>query len=104
MKAVAGDRGLLVELVEIFRTEGPRRLADLRRALAKGDAAGVESAAHSIKGSVGSLKAKRSYDAARAVEALARRGELTGIQIACVALEQEIAHLQQALTTFAGAA
>jgi PAS domain S-box-containing protein len=104
MTAVAGDRRLLRELVELLRTEGPRRLTDLRVALAKGDALGVEAAAHSLKGSVGSLKAKRSYDAAQAVEALARRGEMSGVEAACAVLEEEIAHLQRALATFVGAA
>jgi two-component system sensor histidine kinase/response regulator len=104
MDAVAGDRRLLRELVELFRTEGPRRLAELRAALAQGDAAGLAGAAHSLKGSVGSLKAQRCYDAAHAVETLARANTLDDIKVACVALEQEMAHLQQALATFAGAA
>ena len=104
MNAVASDRKLLRELIELFRQEGPRRLAEVRSALALGDLGGVETAAHSLKGSVGSLKAKRSYEAAEIVETLARRNSMNEIQAACAALEQEIAHLQQALATFAGAA
>ena len=38
------------------------------------------------------------------VEKLARRNSMNEIQAACAALEQEVAHLQQALATFAGAA
>jgi two-component system sensor histidine kinase/response regulator len=102
--AVAGDRKLLSELVALFRVEGPRRLTDLRRAIVAGDTAGVESAAHGLKGSVGSLQAKRSFDAAEAVELLARRNEMQKIEAACVTLEDEIAQLQRALATFAGAA
>jgi CheY-like chemotaxis protein len=102
--AVAGDRKLLSELVALFRIEGPRRLTDLRRALIAGDVAGVESAAHGLKGSVGTLQAKRSFDAAEAVELLARRNEMQNIEAACATLEDEIAQLQRALATFAGAA
>jgi CheY-like chemotaxis protein len=102
--AVAGDRKLLSELVALFRVEGPRRLTDLRRALIAGDLAGVESAANGLKGSVGSLHAKRSFDAAAAVELLARRNEMQKMEAACATLEDEIAQLQRALATFAGAA
>ena len=104
MNAVASDRKLLRELIELFRQEGPRRLAEVRSALALGDLGGVETAAHSLKGSVGSLKAKRSYEAAEIVETLARRNSMNEIRAACAALEQEIAHLQQALATFVEAA
>jgi HPt (histidine-containing phosphotransfer) domain-containing protein len=92
------------ELVALFRVEGPRRLTDLRRALIAGDVKGVESAAHGLKGSVSSLKAKRSFDAAEAVELLARRKEMQKMEAACATLEDEIAQLQRALATFAGAA
>ena len=94
--AVGGDRKLLGELIALFRVEGPRRLEALRSALAANDAAGVEAAAHGLKGSVGSLHAKRSFDAAVAVERDAHA--------ACLTLEEEIARLERALAPFAGAA
>jgi len=90
--------------MELFRVEGSQRLAEVRRALSIGDAHGVASAAHRLKGSVGTLKATRSFEAAGIVEALARRGELDAAHGACAALEVEIARLQYALNTFAGVA
>ena len=102
--AVGGDRKLLSELVALFRVEGPRRLEELRRALAANDAAGVEAAAHGLKGSVGSLHAKRSFDAALAVELLARSNGLRDAHDACTTLEEEVARLERALASFAGAA
>jgi len=102
--AVGGDRKLLGELVALFRIEGPRRLAELRRALAANDASGVEAAAHGLKGSVGSLHAKRSFDAATAVELLARSDALRDAHAACATLEEEVARLERALASFAGAA
>ena len=102
--AVGGDRQLLSELVALFRLEGPRRVQELRSALAANDAAGVEAAAHGLKGSVGSLKAKRSFDAALAVEMLARSNALRDARDACTTLEEEIARLERALAPFAGAA
>ena len=102
--AVGGDRKLLGELVALFRTEGPRRLEELRRALAANDAAGVAAAAHALKGSVGSLHAKRSFEAALAVEQLARSDGLQDAHAACTTLVEEIARLERALASFAGAA
>ena len=102
--AVGGDRKLLGELVALFRIEGPRRLEELRRALGANDAAGVQAAAHGLKGSVGSLHAKRSFDAAQAVELLARSDALQDAHAACATLEEEIARLERALASFAGAA
>ena len=102
--AVGGDRKLLSELVALFRVEGPRRLEELRSALAANDVAGVEAAAHLLKGSLGSLHAKRSFDAALAIELLARTNALQDAHAACTTLEEEIAQLERALTPFAGAA
>jgi two-component system sensor histidine kinase/response regulator len=104
MGAVGGDRRLLSELVGLFEIEGPRRLQELHRALAANDAAGVEAAAHGLKGNAASLHAKRSFDAASAVELLARTNALHHAPAACAALEHEIAQLQRALAPFAGAA
>ena len=102
--AVGDDRKLLGELVALFRVEGPRRLEELRRAFAANDAAGVEAAAHGLKGSLGSLHAKRSFDAALAVELLARRDALRDAHDACTTLEEEVVRLERALAQFAGAA
>ena len=104
LNAVGGDRKLLDELVALFRVEGPRRLEELRRALAANDAAAVEAAAHGLKGSVGSLHAKRCFDAAARIERLARSNTLTDVHSASTTLEDEIARLERALASFAGAA
>ena len=101
---VGGDRKLLGELIALFRIEGPRRLEALRAALAANDASGVEAAAHALKGSFGSLHAKRSFDAALAIEQLARSDTLRAAHAASVILEEEIARLEGALAPFAGAA
>jgi len=102
--AVGGDRKLLGELVALFRIEGPRRLAELRRALAANPRFSPLAAAHGLKGSVGSLHAKRSFDAALAVELLAQSNALQDAHDACATLEEEIARLERALASFAGAA
>ena len=54
---VEGNRDLLAELVDIFRAEYPRLLANLRHSVETGDARGVQEAAHAIKGTVGNFGA-----------------------------------------------
>jgi len=41
--------------VEIFLEEGPKQITSLRRAIADGNAADIERAAHSLKGELGYL-------------------------------------------------
>ena len=102
--SVAGDRQLLRELVDLFRLEGPRRVAEIRSAAALDDADAVEAAAHSLRSTVGNLKAQRAVDAVLAIETMARQRSLDAVEAACRALEVELARLHRALTTFAGAA
>src|SRR5262249_29197385 len=45
-----GDRELLQELIEIFRGDYPRHLADIKAAVAAGDAARLNRSAHALKG------------------------------------------------------
>ena len=68
---VGGDRELLKELMEVYRTECPRWLADIRGAISCGDAAGLCRAAHSLKG------ASSIFGAAEAVSAAQRRHRLS---------------------------
>jgi HPt (histidine-containing phosphotransfer) domain-containing protein len=99
---VAGDRTLLRELASLFLTEGPRRLAQMRAALAAGDLASVQYAAHSLKGSAGSLCGRSAADAALRLEEIATGGDAAGARRAYAAVEGEVAKLERALTQLAG--
>jgi CheY-like chemotaxis protein len=102
MAAVAGDRELLREIVEVFQTESPSMLAEIRDALAAADTTRLRRAAHSVKGAVAHFGARRAYDAARRLESLARDGNLTDAPAASAALEQEVVRLRPALEALAG--
>jgi two-component system, sensor histidine kinase and response regulator len=67
---VEGNRELLAELMDIFRTEYPRLLTNLRQKVEAGDARGVEEAAHAIKGTVSNFAAPAAWEAARVLEAM----------------------------------
>ena len=64
------DNGaFLREIIGIFLADTPERIAVLKQALAAGDRDGVLRAAHSIKGSAGSLGVSALHSAARRLEA-----------------------------------
>ncbi|HEX3529731.1 MAG TPA: two-component regulator propeller domain-containing protein [Thermoanaerobaculia bacterium] len=56
LEAATGS-AIVQQVVERFLAEAPRRLADMRQALAKGDGASLVFAAHSLKGSSAQLGA-----------------------------------------------
>ena len=67
-----GDTELLRQLLELFERDGPRRMADIERAIREGNAGIVRRRAHSLKGSTGTLAAHPAYELAAHLEALAR--------------------------------
>ncbi|HEX8559864.1 MAG TPA: Hpt domain-containing protein [Pyrinomonadaceae bacterium] len=56
---VEGEPDLIVELIDLYDEDTPRRLADIRGAFAARDLAALRRAAHGLKGSSASLGARR---------------------------------------------
>lgn len=77
LERVGGDLGLLREIAVLFLIECPRIMADIRAALETGNAAALERAAHSLKGSVGNFGARQAFDAALRLEAIGRSRDLS---------------------------
>jgi two-component system sensor histidine kinase/response regulator len=73
---LGGDEELLAELVALFATDAPERLAAARDALVRGDAAAVQEVAHALMGAAGNLRATAVRDAALHLETLASAGDL----------------------------
>jgi PAS domain S-box-containing protein len=94
---VEGNRDLLVKLVDIFRAEYPRLLANLRHRVDTGDARGVEETAHAIRGMVGNFGARSASEAAAALEEMGRARVLTGAGAGVTRLERGVNHLERAL-------
>jgi len=95
---VDGDLELLKELIQGFLEERPNMVAAISDALAHEDAKATERAAHALKGVLGVLGATSASEAALALEALGRRGDLTGSQEAWDRLEEELGQLEPVLT------
>ena len=87
------DPALLAEIVAAAKGETPRLLADLRQAVASGDADVVCRSAHTLKSTADYFGAKGLADVALRVELLARDGGL-----ACAA--DQIAALESTATRF----
>jgi len=96
-----GDRALVAELVTIFQTEAPGMLSDIRCAVEAHDARALESAAHRLRGSVGSFGARLASDAALILEMMGREGALGRAPACLIDLEREIQRVQDALLSHA---
>lgn len=75
LASVGGNRALLREMALLCLSEdGPRLLAQLHDSMRAGDCAGIESAAHALKGLVAEFHAESATRAANALETAARDG------------------------------
>ena len=92
-----GDQKLLADLAELFLEDSPGKMADIRKALEGKDLTGLERAAHSLKGSVGTFGARQAFDAAFALEKTARNGGLAECSRLYAALEAEMETLKPEL-------
>jgi CheY-like chemotaxis protein len=97
---VEGDIDLLMELIELFFEQSPALMAEIHEHIAAGNALGVMSAAHSLKGSAGNLGASKAYDAANRLEQMARSGDLTGVDPLATELQHQILELTSALAVY----
>jgi two-component system sensor histidine kinase/response regulator len=92
-----GEEQLLEEVVELFVSDAPNRLADVRTSLEQGDPKRLQNAAHSLKGSAGYVGAERVAAQAMKLEELGRRGDLSAALEAFGQLEREIEELKRAV-------
>ncbi|MBI3248280.1 MAG: response regulator [Deltaproteobacteria bacterium] len=98
---LGGDRALLAELAGLFLEEYPKMLSAIQTGVATNDTQAVHHAAHTLKGAVGNFSAKTVVEAARVLEDMGRRGDLSNAATAVAALEQELARLRPVLAAFA---
>ncbi len=78
LEAVDGDRRLLAELIDIFNVELPGWEARIDRALESSDASALRLAAHTLKGALASLGARRASRRSGARNAGRRRESAVG--------------------------
>jgi PAS domain S-box-containing protein len=88
-----GDRDLVQEMMAVLLAEYPGQLATLRTALDQGDARQLERTAHSLKGALGAVGAKRARGLAQQLEAHGRADQLEGALSIWQSLDTELARL-----------
>lgn len=101
LRRIGGDSEFLVELVEIFQTDGELQLERARAALEAGEADGLRSAAHTIKGTAANIGGNQAAAAALALEKLGRSNKLDDANQAIETLAREVDLLVDELREFA---
>jgi len=97
LQRLGGDEELLAEISGLFRADGVRLLEEIRTAVADGDAAAVQRAAHGLKGAAGYIGAAPVVDAAEHLETLGAGGNVNDAVQALHVLETELGRLTAAL-------
>jgi len=97
LAGVDGDLGFLRAIADVFASDAPRLLGEIRAATDRGDAELVERGARTLMGAAQSLGAAGVAQAAARLEELARSGGLDGTEDAYITLQLEIEKIAPAL-------
>lgn len=88
------DDELLLELVNLFRTERERQSPEMREALVKGNLAQLSRVAHTIKGSLGSLQAPAARAEAQLLELAAGKNDRAACERLLPSFERRLDELE----------
>jgi HPt (histidine-containing phosphotransfer) domain-containing protein len=90
-----GGGKLLGEMIALFLSVSPERVATARQAHAAGDLPILERAFHSLKGSAAQLGALRLQRLSAEGERLSRLGTVGGVPILMQELDEELARVRE---------
>ena len=99
LSRVGGDAALLKEIAALFIEDYPKVLEAIQAAVARGDAKGMERAAHGLKGSVANFGAQAAVEAAFQLEEMGHAGDLAGVRETIDALARALDELHAELKT-----
>src|SRR5688572_20851809 len=95
-----GEPDVAGEVLTLFVTDAPARLAAIAAAVSAGDAVALEAAAHALKGAAAAIGAIALRTSCAELETTARTGVMTdapaqqqSVRVAYAALRAEIDHL-----------
>jgi CheY-like chemotaxis protein len=97
MKAFDGDRSFLSEIVEVFLSDYPRLMDDLRRANIEGDCDLLLRSAHSLKGMLRNFQADPAAQAAFEIERKAKAQNFDDVQTKIERLTDRITEVDNIL-------
>jgi CheY-like chemotaxis protein/HPt (histidine-containing phosphotransfer) domain-containing protein len=96
LERVDGDLELMKELAELFLSECPQRMVEIRQSITKRDASRLQQGAHTLKGSVGNFGAREVFEAAQRLEIDGREQQWDQAEQDWAALEEAIGRLKPA--------
>ena len=91
------DPAFLVELIDMYLTDSPELIEQIKTGLVNGDIESVRRAAHSLKSNSLTFGANRLGNAARELEMIAKAGTLEGADLKLAVVEVEYAQLEPLL-------
>ena len=94
LERTAGDKELLMELIDIFMESCPLMLEEIRESVGTKDSGRLHKAAHRLKGSMSNFGAEPAVKAAHKLEMIGRNGESSGAEEAFTELESRLADLR----------
>ena len=97
---VENDRGLLCDLLTIFKDEFPGHLKALENAVARKDPAKTASVAHTLKGMLANLSVTKAAASAARLEQLARAGETASFDEVFAVLARDVHGLLPAMESY----
>jgi CheY-like chemotaxis protein len=93
LERLDGDRDLFEELAQVFKTECPKIMAEIRRAVSDHDATTLQHQAHTLKGSSANLGASAVSQTAFEIEKVARSADMERASELLKFLEREVDRL-----------
>jgi CheY-like chemotaxis protein/HPt (histidine-containing phosphotransfer) domain-containing protein len=102
MSLVGGDRRLASQMAELYLDDLEPRVTEITAAVEERDPERLRAAAHALRGSSGTMRAKKVSAAAGALEEMARSRELDRFQAGLVVLNAALASLRPRLVALAG--
>jgi two-component system, sensor histidine kinase and response regulator len=97
LKRMAGDKALLLEIINMFLDDCPKLMAQIDNARKLGSAKLLERYAHRLRGSLDMLSSTAASQAALQLERSGRENDLSDVDHAILILQKEIAQLLPAL-------
>jgi HPt (histidine-containing phosphotransfer) domain-containing protein len=94
---VGGDAKLLLRVVSLFLQHGPAMCDAVFQAFTGGNAAALVAAVHKLKGALGDLSARCTFELCGRIEQLARQGNLPAARAEREKLEEQLGQVFQEL-------
>jgi HPt (histidine-containing phosphotransfer) domain-containing protein len=103
LAAVDGDLELMAELAELFLSDAPGLVEEIRCSVRQGDAQALRRSAHTLKGAASNFRAQATVQAALRLECMGRDQDLADAEQALERLLHELDYLNPQLTKLAEA-